>query len=87
MLDSELFGYEEGAFTGARKQKKGLFELADGGTVLLDEIGDMPAELQGKLQTIEQELPGSQTKGNIGKAVERAGKSTLALGEVVKDSV
>jgi two-component system, NtrC family, response regulator AtoC len=49
IVESELFGYEAGAFTDARKTKKGLFELADMGTLFLDEIGDMPMNVQAKL--------------------------------------
>ncbi len=65
LLESELFGYEKGAFTGATKTKKGKFELANGGTIFLDEIGDMPISLQAKLLRVLQE-----------KEIERLGGSS-----------
>lgn len=55
LIESELFGYEKGAFTGAEKSKRGRFDLADGSTLFLDEIGDIPLDLQAKLLRAIQE--------------------------------
>ena len=55
MVESELFGHEKGAFTGAIKNTRGRFELADGGTLLLDEIPEMSLHLQAKLLRVLQE--------------------------------
>jgi transcriptional regulator with GAF, ATPase, and Fis domain len=54
LIESELFGYEKGAFTGAQLRKPGRFELADGGTIFLDEIGEAPLEIQGRFLRVLQ---------------------------------
>ncbi len=64
LLESELFGYERGAFTGAVKQKEGKFRIADGGTVFLDEIGEIPPSIQVKLLRVLQERSFERVGGN-----------------------
>ena len=66
LIEAELFGHEKGAFTGAIGLKKGLFEMADGGTIFLDEIGEMPLHLQSKLLSVIED-----------KAVRRIGGTTV----------
>jgi two-component system response regulator AtoC len=63
LLESELFGYEKGAFTGADRSKQGKFEVAHKGTMLLDEIGDMPMFLQSKMLQVLQDLQFSRLGG------------------------
>jgi DNA-binding NtrC family response regulator len=70
LLESELFGYEQGAFTGAVKAKPGKFELCNGGTIFLDEIGEMPAALQAKLLQVLQDGTFSRLGGRASVKVD-----------------
>ncbi|MFC4766260.1 sigma-54-dependent transcriptional regulator [Effusibacillus consociatus] len=70
LLESELFGYEKGAFTGANASRQGKFEAADGGTIFLDEIGEIPSSLQAKLLHITQEKSFIRLGSNTTKHVD-----------------
>lgn len=70
LIESELFGYEKGAFTGATSAKPGRFEVADGGTLVLDEIGELPLPVQGKLLRALQERQVDRLGGNRPIAVD-----------------
>ncbi len=73
LVESELFGHEKGAFTDAKGQRSGLFELAEGGTIFLDEIGDMPLELQAKILTVVED----GTYRRVGGSRERRVRARL----------
>lgn len=70
LIESELFGHERGAFTGATARKKGLFELADGGTIFLDEIGDMSLSAQAKVLRVLQSGELSRVGGEVSLKVD-----------------
>jgi DNA-binding NtrC family response regulator len=70
LVESELFGYEKGSFTGAQKRSNGKFEFASGGTLLLDEIGDLPLEAQAKLLRVLQEKTIQRVGGNTEVAID-----------------
>ncbi len=70
LLETELFGHEKGSFTGATERKPGKFEQANGGTVFLDEIGDMPLDLQAKILRVLQEREITRTGGSQNIAVD-----------------
>ena len=93
LIESELFGHEKGAFTGATARKVGRFELANGGTIFLDEIGDLPLELQAKLLRVLQEGELERVGGNctihvnvrVIAATNRNLPDSIAAGEFRED--
>ncbi|GAB7026707.1 sigma-54-dependent transcriptional regulator [Geotalea toluenoxydans] len=85
LIESELFGHEKGAFTGAIAQKKGKFDLADGGTIFLDEIGDMSLKTQAKVLRILQERKFERVGGT--KVVEVDVRIIAATNKVLEEEI
>lgn len=85
LLESELFGHEKGAFTGAIAMKKGRFEIADGGTLFLDEVGEMPPSLQVKLLRVLQEMEFERVGGT--RTIEVDVRVLSASNRNIKDDV
>jgi two-component system, NtrC family, nitrogen regulation response regulator NtrX len=85
LIESELFGHEKGAFTGAVSQKKGKFDLADGGTIFLDEIGDMSLKTQAKVLRILQEQKFERVGGT--RTVEVDVRLVAATNKVLDDEI
>jgi len=85
LLESELFGYQRGAFTGADKDKKGILEVADGSTLFLDEIGDMPLDMQVKLLRVLQEKEVRPLGSSISKKIDV--RILAATGRLLEEDV
>ncbi|MBT0653680.1 sigma-54-dependent transcriptional regulator [Geomobilimonas luticola] len=85
LIESELFGHERGAFTGAVAQKKGKFELADGGTIFLDEIGDMSVKTQAKVLRVLQERKFERVGGT--RTLEVDVRIVAATNKVLEDEI
>jgi len=85
LIESELFGHEKGAFTGAVERRIGKFELADGGTIFLDEVGELPLDLQAKLLRVLQEREFERLGGN--RVLRTDARVLAATNRVLEDEV